>query len=289
MTTWFEEWKAAVFAPAACVIWPALSLIVAIAGPFGSYEDLPLSRRLIYWPLVVTASFFMGAAIRVWVRRQVVPYDFWRATPLVASLHLVTFTPFLSLVTPVFLGPDREAPTPWEFAFFVLLTSLGVSTLQAAIRGHIRVEAREASAQPEQVVVEQADPPETMPEPVRPRLMQRLGVSGEGRLIRISGRNHHVEVVTDLGQETVLIRFADAMTEAEPVEGLQVHRSHWVAVDAVRGCRRQEGRLLLDLVDGSEVPVSRNFRDVVIGRALGCDEAAEAAAPAPGGVRSTPA
>jgi DNA-binding LytR/AlgR family response regulator len=55
------------------------------------------------------------------------------------------------------------------------------------------------------------------------------------------------------------MRLGDAMQELAG-QGLQVHRSHWVAPEAVRRHRRDKGRDLLVMTDGAEVPVSRSFR-----------------------------
>jgi DNA-binding LytR/AlgR family response regulator len=70
-------------------------------------------------------------------------------------------------------------------------------------------------------------------------------------------QDHYVEIVTEAGAHLVLLRLSDAMAEAAPTPGLQVHRSHWVAERAVAGAKREDGRLRLVLVDGTEIPVSR--------------------------------
>ena len=54
--------------------------------------------------------------------------------------------------------------------------------------------------------------------------------------------------------------FADAMAELDGVDGVQVHRSYWVARKAVEGAVRRNGRHYVTLIDGSEVPVSRSYR-----------------------------
>jgi DNA-binding LytR/AlgR family response regulator len=77
-------------------------------------------------------------------------------------------------------------------------------------------------------------------------------------------QDHYVEVHTAAGSELLLLRFRDALREVEDVDGLQVHRSHWVARNAVVGVeRRGGGRIVLRLVNGSRVPVSRSFAPVL--------------------------
>ena len=62
---------------------------------------------------------------------------------------------------------------------------------------------------------------------------------------------------TTKGDHLVLMRLGDAMREVGDTAGAQVHRSHWVAFDAVTACRRDGDRAILTLSDGSELPVSR--------------------------------
>jgi DNA-binding LytR/AlgR family response regulator len=49
------------------------------------------------------------------------------------------------------------------------------------------------------------------------------------------------------------------LAELQGIEGAQVHRSWWVARDAVSSSRRVDGRLVLVLRNGTETPVSRTF------------------------------
>ena len=57
------------------------------------------------------------------------------------------------------------------------------------------------------------------------------------------------------------MRLADAIAELDGIEGAQTHRSWWVAKAAVAGAERMEGRAVLTLKDGAEVPVSRGFAE----------------------------
>jgi len=84
-----------------------------------------------------------------------------------------------------------------------------------------------------------------------------------GRLIRLAAQDHYVEVVTARGRTLVAMRFRDAMAEAAPEPGLQVHRSHWVALNAVAGRCRDGERSGILLSDESVVPIGRTFRSAV--------------------------
>jgi DNA-binding LytR/AlgR family response regulator len=55
------------------------------------------------------------------------------------------------------------------------------------------------------------------------------------------------------------MRLSDAVVELEGLEGARVHRSWWVARDAVTDARRGDGKATLTLENGVEAPVSRAY------------------------------
>jgi len=90
-----------------------------------------------------------------------------------------------------------------------------------------------------------------------PAFMTRLRPGVRGRLVAMRAELHYVRVYTDRGDDLILYRFGDAIAEAG-VDGVQVHRSWWVAADALEarcGGERMQLRLSNDLV----VPVSRSY------------------------------
>ena len=58
------------------------------------------------------------------------------------------------------------------------------------------------------------------------------------------------------------------MAEASPVDGVQVHRSHWVAWDAIAAVESADGRAVLRLKRGETIPVSRSHREKLEARGL---------------------
>jgi DNA-binding LytR/AlgR family response regulator len=69
-------------------------------------------------------------------------------------------------------------------------------------------------------------------------------------------QDHYVEAHTSGGSTLLLMRLRDAAAELGEA-GLQVHRSWWVAHDAVEAIEQEERRTLLRLRGGRRVPVSR--------------------------------
>lgn len=247
----FASWRSAVLAPAAVVTWLVLSVLTTLAGPFGSYEVFPLALRAVYWPALIGLGVLIGSAVRVLVEARMASRGIWPVAVMISAINAVLFTPLLTVIG-YWLGRSHGlGPSLWEFAFFVFVSSLGVGALRNVM----------AAAPPE-------PPPEPPPCPAAalPKLIARLPAPQHAPLVRLSVRDHYVAIHTALGTQTLLMRFADAMAETAPVEGLQVHRSHWVAVAQVAAVQRRSGRTLLVMKDGAEVPVSRAFQAAVAQR-----------------------
>lgn len=96
-----------------------------------------------------------------------------------------------------------------------------------------------------------------------PTVLARLPLEKRGALIALSAEDHYVRVTTTAGTELVLMRLSDAMAEVGQTQGLQVHRSHWVAQDQVIKVTRIGDRGELTLSDGSTCPISRGFMPAV--------------------------
>jgi len=69
--------------------------------------------------------------------------------------------------------------------------------------------------------------------------------------------DHYVRVHTPLGSTLVLMSLSQAMAGLKGVEGVQTHRSWWVARTAIAGVVEDGRKLRLRLSGGLEAPVSR--------------------------------
>jgi hypothetical protein len=88
------------------------------------------------------------------------------------------------------------------------------------------------------------------------KLRPELGRS----IIALEAHEHYVKVHTDLGQELIHYRFGDAVQQLANKPGLQVHRSYWVAEDAVVAITPAGKGYRLTLRNGLVVPVSLSYR-----------------------------
>ena len=133
----------------------------------------------------------------------------------------------------------------WPVPVFTLIISTAVSGLFALF-------ARHGNAA-------RVSEPEVKPV----RLLERLPQHKRGKLISMSVSDHYVAITTDRGKELVLMRFRDAMAECEGCEGVQIHRSHWIALNQITNVLRLDGKTLIETSAGERLPVSRSFAETL--------------------------
>jgi hypothetical protein len=114
------------------------------------------------------------------------------------------------------------------------------------------------------VAMSQRSTPAAEAAPAAPKFLERIPLKLRGgELWAVEAEDHYLRLHTSKGQDLILMRLADAVDELDGIEGAQVHRSWWVAREAIADARRGDGRATLTLKDGSEVPVSRTYARVL--------------------------
>jgi hypothetical protein len=258
-----------VVAPVTLAVGLAVSVVLALAGPFGTYGEMSLVARLGYWGLIVFTSIPFGYATR-YATALVLP----RATALSvvilpSVLMVLTYTPVVFLIVRHLgaAGGSALGLGVW-LAWLVLVISVCINGVRWAMGRTATADLRRlapiaAVGTPVPVAVPVAAPVAVPVAPMgaTPRIVARLAGLPCTEVLRLTARDHYVDVITRRAQTSLLMRLSDAMAEMDGIPGAQVHRSHWVARAAVAGVRRSGTRLVLDLVDGSSVPVSRGYRD----------------------------
>ena len=157
-------------------------------------------------------------------------------------------------------GAATNALTGWEAsvvgvaAMYWKIVMIGsiVAPLAKALMPE-RAEAEPAIEAPSQALVAVAPPVAVSP------LAARLPLNVRGRILCLEMEDHYVRVHTDRGSALVLMRLSDAIAEAQPVAGRQVHRSWWVSDEAVEGFERVGRTGVIRLVNGARAPVSQRY------------------------------
>lgn len=100
----------------------------------------------------------------------------------------------------------------------------------------------------------------SVPENAETKFYQRIPakISG-GTLYAINAEDHYLRIRTSRGDALILMRLGDALEELTHADGMRTHRSWWVARAGVRQVHRQNGKITLELRDGTRAPASRTY------------------------------
>lgn len=79
-------------------------------------------------------------------------------------------------------------------------------------------------------------------------------------VIAMSSELHYLRIYTPEGNTLILHAFGRALDHLDDIDGMRIHRSHWVATDHVQAVRRDGEKVVCQLDNGTELPVSRPYR-----------------------------
>lgn len=213
-------------------------LVCFWVGPFGTLESLPTGIRFIYWGFIVLFSNL----IALWAHKliQTLNLNKSRQTMLASLCFGVVVSAFVVFFSLILLHPIQRYPGLLTLVYFSFPTATLVFFLSVKI-------ARLKNY------------PSPIEQKERPALLSRLKSQTDGtRILSLSAQDHYVEVVTDAGSELLLLRLNDAIVEASPEEGFQIHRSHWVAKAAVKQLKKSDSKVKVLLIDGREFSISQS-------------------------------
>ncbi|WP_058248456.1 LytTR family DNA-binding domain-containing protein [Tropicibacter naphthalenivorans] len=78
------------------------------------------------------------------------------------------------------------------------------------------------------------------------------------RIQTIEAREHHVHITLDGDSLTHRARLSDIIAQTHPEDGVQPHRSWWIAAQMAEKLERDGAKHVLHLKDGNRVPVARS-------------------------------
>jgi hypothetical protein len=249
-------------------LW-ALILLSALIGFFSDLMfgiELPFVGRFLFWLancLLVTGIWAAMFAAVVWMSRQT-----GRRVPVVSALFcglsivVVIWINYWCAVT-LFDAAPADPREVWIEVVRYLVVALVLELITASF-----ILPRFAFIRFEPIAVrpdENAAEPAQAPVDIRTARMLRLtdkALPIEG-LRHLRSDQHYVEFV--YADRTLLERavLRDLVAQLSPENGIQPHRSHWVARPAISKLCRVNGDWSLMLKDGTTVPVSRARRGAV--------------------------
>jgi DNA-binding LytR/AlgR family response regulator len=247
-------------------VFSALVILFTAAGPFGTSEHMALGPRFGFWLINLasgTAIAVIFATVAANHLESIIESRFWRmlAGSILASLPI-------GLTTMLLLYSWHGSEISWREFLKSTASALPLCAILpliywAAMRHEDlanQITGKQLAPQaPANEAEAQTSPP--LPEPTRelPALLARLNPENRGPILRLSAEDHYTNTLTTRGRELLLIRFSDALQELGDTEGMQIHRSHWIARAHLEKLASRDGKLMAVLKDGSELPVSRSY------------------------------
>lgn len=237
-------------------IMTAIGVFLGVIGPFGSFDNPDVAGRVAYWVANVWIGFIcLSSIVRLSAAGAVrfdLPVWFVIAVAVVVGALPLAFALryFSALVWP----PNHGHMTPL-FTQYVQVLAMS-EPLSFAYYFLIERSWRGAFRRPGGAVPGPAPAPRVAAGDGRgflDRLPPRLG----RELLCLQMEDHYVRAHTARGSDLILIPLKDAIAELGTTDGLQVHRSWWVAKAAVAAPVTSGRNLILRLSNGLDVPVSR--------------------------------
>ena len=223
---------------------------LGLLGPFGTFEA-GVIYSLLYWIVMCLVGYalywpFMQIGVGVANNRGVHAY---LAIGLMLILSTIPMTLVVMYANHLAFGLTFRG---WD-GFIQLYPFVGIIGIMITGISLIQSKWEERSALLKDVPLQ--NPGEVF--------LKRLPVELGTDLICIVMEDHYLRVYTDKGEHLLLLRLKDALEELGDYSGLQVHRSWWVSEQAVIKIDRKDRKVILTMINGVEIPVSRTYQAAV--------------------------
>lgn len=220
--------------------WIIIFSLIALcfwSGPFGTFEALPGGLRFIYWALVIGITSVLGVWFHALIRVQR-----WNSLQIISLVGIgfgLSASGIVTMLSAMLLGPVQNYPGALDLFFYSFPSSAAVflatilfdRTKTPAVGSHFLE---------------------------RPALCKRLKTYPTAMtILALRAQDHYVEVITEQGAELCLMRLSDAIAETKPIRGLQIHRSHWVAVPAIQRLESKGTETFVRITDEIALKVSQ--------------------------------
>lgn len=231
-----------------------LGLLIGLLGPFGTFDNPPAVRMLswVIWLVAGYLFFRPTGVVAGWLCEATgLPRFAGRLIAIVVASVPVTLI-VIMMVGRLSFADALHSSGFWTMYLYICVISAVASTAMAVLFGRRMSEkAAVGDEAPVKPLADTTSPAETTPTlPLPP---------GFGPVRALKGEDHYVRVIGDGREELILMRMRDAIERLGPTDGLRLHRSWWVAKDAVASVRRDGRTAMVRLTTGHEASVARDM------------------------------
>lgn len=241
------------------VVSLGLGALFAWLGVYGTGE-IPIIERWVYWSGLMALGIASAAAVNPMI------FDRWmkdnHPALQIAAVALAISVPVTAGLVLIEFAVDGRfgSPVLWWIQYFYVVIIAALLTTGGWAADRLR-----EGLGPRPVADPTPPAGDTIQAPVAlPALADRLPPKfRSAEVYAVSAEDHYLRVHTSAGETMILMRLADAIRELTTLEGMQTHRSWWVARQGMADAARGDGKVTLKLKSGVEAPVSRTYLKAV--------------------------
>ena len=231
------------------VVMVAVGVALAALGPFGSFAIGGFGARLAYWipAALIGYLIFRPTTLAAFLiaRRLDLP-------ELPAALVGVLVAAIPATFAIAYFGGYRPGAEPSFDQLFQLYVQVGLIGVLVMTFFMLMGRGSRGSKTP-------LPPPSISDAPtVAPAFLERLPGAWADRLVALEMEDHYVRAHGPDASALILLRMRDAEGELAGIDGMRIHRSWWVARNAVEKAVRDGRGYKLRLTNGLDAPVARN-------------------------------
>ena len=211
-------------------------LFLGILAPLGT-QFMSVIGRIAFWVSICVIGA-IGAAcadgILIYFKKK--PQPFILAGLQAAGSSLFVFGFLISQITHTGINSFLLS------LFYVCLISLMICSIGVILRKQIVFQTTQMKGEHE-----------------LPRLLEKLPMRLQNsEIFALNSEDHYVHIHTSKGTEMTLMRLFDAVRDSQPLDGLKVHRSWWVAKQGIEDVQKKNRTAVIRLKNNVSVPVSRS-------------------------------
>lgn len=226
-----------------------LSLLLGLIGPYGDYSTIRIGPRILTWLAYGVVSCAIHASLLYLLERFRPSWPWMVRQGATALLGSAVLLPLMLLID---AGLAVDTSVDWLATYPMIF---GITVAHLGVYEALRL-FRRVNLTPAPVRVDDQDASSSGQ---TPGLLRRMPEHLGSDLICLMKEDHYLRIHTDRGDCLIRLRMSDAMLELEGVQGLQTHRSWWVADAAVvRAERRPGGGADAILTNGLTAPIARS-------------------------------
>jgi len=237
-----------------------LAILQALTKNVKFDAEIGFIYRLAYWVMSVGITVFMW-----WVFIAILSHTYWKKWPdrafpsIIISMTTVFCIVWIAVGSLILTGvvPDYSVVTLWDFIRSGIL-ALVFEFVLVALVWPIHLSNKAAAEQ----IAHPDAPPAAAPipglKPTKNYTVQIGDITVDTRsLLTIQAQEHYVLLNCINRNGMTRLSISKAIAQLDDVDGIQVHRSWWVARQAAKQLKREDGKQVLELNTGELIPVSR--------------------------------